>query len=171
VWTGRELIVWGTSLRVQDGEGALWILDLGVGEQGEISERFVLRIDRQTSRITDVIPVGYSLDLAVGAGAVWTNRDGTGAVRIDASTLNVDQLRIRNFGPFAVGEGGVWFLDRGATDVAVSRLDPETLEIDVSIPVRSFPSTVGLEPALDTTSHTVWVPSDDRNEITRIDLY
>ena len=47
-----------------------------------------------------------------------------------------------------------WSLDRGATDVAVS-LDPETLEIDVSIPVPSFPNTVGFEPALDTTSHAV----------------
>lgn len=155
----------------EEGEGALWILDLGVGEQGEISDGFVLRVDSETSRITDVIPVGYSLDLAVGAGAVWTNREGTGAVRIDARTLDVEPMQVRNFEPFAVGEGGVWFLDRGATDVAVSRLDPETLEIDVSIPVPSFPSTVGLEPALDTTSHTVWVPSDDRDQITRIDLY
>ena len=79
-------------------------------------------------------------------------------------------MPVRNLDPSSWARVASWFLDRGATDVAVS-LDPETLEIDVSIPVPSLPSTVGFEPALDATSHTVRVPRDDRNEIARIDLH
>jgi hypothetical protein len=54
--------------------------------------------------------------------------------------------------------------------VAVSRLDPESLQVNASLPEPSYPSTVDLEPVYDSSSHTIWVPSDDENNITRVDL-
>jgi len=79
-------------------------------------------------------------------------------------------LNVGSFEPFAIGEGGVWFLDRKGGGVDVARLNTETMQVDISAPVEGFPSTVGLEPALDTESHSIWVPDDDNNRLYRVDL-
>lgn len=101
---------------------------------------------------------------------MWAAHGREGGVRIDATTLQVEPLNLPHFEPFAVGDGGVWFLDRGGPGVAVSRLDPETLQVNVSLPEPSYPSTVNLEPVHDPSSHAIWIPSDDDNNITRVDL-
>jgi hypothetical protein len=90
----------------------------------------------------------------------------------ERKTLKVSQLHAKPFEPFAVGEGGVWYLDRHIVgpDVAVNRLDPKTLKPNLTVQEPSFPSTVGLNPALDETSHTVWIVSDDKDQLTQIAL-
>lgn len=158
------------TLDFEVGEGSAWVLSLGIGRGGSISDGFVLRVDLETGRISGQVPVGHSLDLTVGEGAVWAAHGREGGVRIDATTLQVEPLNLPHFEPFAVGDGGVWFLDRGGPGVAVSRLDPETLQVNVSLPEPSYPSTVNLEPVHDPSSHAIWIPSDDDNNITRVDL-
>lgn len=158
------------TLDFEVGEGSAWVLSLGISQGGGISDGFVLRVEPETGRISGVVPVGYSLDLTVGEGAVWAAHKREGGVRVDATTLHVDSLNLADFEPFAVGDGGVWFLDRGGPGVAVSRLDPETLQVNASVPEPSYPSTVDLEPVYDPSSHTIWIPSDDEYNITRVDL-
>lgn len=160
VWVPRGLA---------DGEGAVWILDAGVvGGIGR--DGLILRVDPTTDRVTDTVPIGYANNFVVGAGAIWTNVEGTGPVRIDAQTLEIQPLHIGYFEPFAIGDGGVWFLDRMGHEVDVARLNTETLQVDISVPVGGFPSTVGLEPVLEPVSNSIWVPDDDNNKLYRVDL-
>jgi hypothetical protein len=149
----------------------VWVLDLGISpHSGEIVDGYILRISARSGRLTGRVSVGHTNTLVVGDGEVWTTREGTGAIAIDTRTLAITRAHVQAFEPFGVGDGGVWFLHRAPHHVAIRRLDPTTLRVDASIPEPSFPSTVGLDPALDTTSGTIWVPSDDRDKLTRIGL-
>jgi hypothetical protein len=152
------------------GEGAVWVL---VPEwlKGEIIGGFVVKVDPESERVVAAAPVGYSLWLDAGGGAVWAQSGQRRAVRIDPETVEVvgEPIEVEGgFAPFGVGEGGVWFITDlpGARSGAVSRLNPDTLEVDVSIPLETTPSWSA---GLDTSTHTVWVGTEDSSLI-RIDL-
>lgn len=168
---GASTSRWIAGLAV--AEGSVWLIDLGFSSGGgTIVDGYIVRIAPHSGNVTGMVSVGHTNEIAVGDGAVWTTNGQGNAIRIDAKTLKVTSLRVKNFEPFAVGEGGVWYLDRAISgpQVAVKRLDPKTLKTTLSVTEPSFPSTVGLNPVLDETSHTAWVVSDDKDRVTRINL-
>ncbi len=154
------------------GEGAVWVLIPEWSEpEGEITDGFVAKIDPASERVVAAASVGYSLWFGVGEGAVWAQSGPRGAVQIDPATVEVVGKPIEvegGFAPFGVGEGGVWFITDlpGGRSVAVSRLNPETLEVDASVTLETTPTWSA---GLDTTTHTIWVGTED-NSLIRIDL-
>ncbi len=154
------------------GQGAVWCAVWEIGNEHEYGG-FLVRVDEATNTVSDVLPLGASGSLAVGDGAVWTNdyRSSPPPVRIDATTLQERSFDAPNFEPFAVGEGGVWFLQRQNDEELVSRLDPSTLTVDATIPLPFDPKVGSVQAyALDVSSDTVWLAFES-GEVTRIDLY
>jgi TolB protein len=131
------------------GEGAVWVTTVDA----------VVRLDPQTADVVARIDIaeadsaipGGGEGIAVGFGSVWvanpvfTDSDprfpqGTtgGVARLDPATNRpVDSVVFTDRTPtqVAVGEGAVWM----TTGDAVTRLDPETLEIEATISVNRRP--------------------------------
>ncbi len=115
------------------GDAAVWVANSTTG--------VVHRVDPATSRVTTEIPVGKGrISLEMHAGRLWVvdsgNRtvsrfDGATGSRIGAPTVIGGFLR-----GFAVGEGGVWVLQRDQTSV-LHRIDPGTGKVEASIPLGS----------------------------------
>jgi hypothetical protein len=145
----------------------------------------VVRIDPATSEVTGTADFRSQMVLhaAAGEGAVWlagwlSQFDpsvGTGSddrvlsVRVDASTLEVEQGRIfeppnDSFRPFGVGAGGVWFLGREG----IARLKVDTMEVDVAVPLEEGPMQTEFG-VLDEASESIWI-ANYRHTVTRIDL-
>ncbi len=157
------------------GEGAAWVLVLGINAGGLAPDGFLVRIGTDPYQVTGVVSVGHTNTFAVGYGAVWTEKAGVGAVRIDATTLDVEHLSLHQFEPqfwpFAVTQEGVWFLTAGnGNGLAVALYNTSSGSVDLSVSEPSSPATVGLNPDLDPLSHTIWVPDDDHDRVTRVDI-
>ena len=149
------------SNKLATGEGAVWV----VSANGTVS-----RIDPATNRVTDTIDVGgRPQGIAAGAGAVWvtiqrstdTYRDGT-VLRIDpGSNRVVATIGTKGGGPMgvAVGLGSVWVTNYFSN--SVSRINPTTNQIDVTICVA------GHFPDLAIGRGEVWVSGDVAGTISR----
>lgn len=107
------------------GAGAVWV---SVPAHEPHHEGRVVRIDPATNEVVARIPVEeYVEEIAASEGSVWGNAIEWAAggptfslVRIDAGTNEI-VARIPNVsGPLAVGDGGVWAVDR-----AGARAGPE----------------------------------------------
>lgn len=167
------------------GEGGVWVTTLDA----------VVRIDPETgdvvakmdlAEVDSAIPGGGD-GIAVGFGSVWVANpvstdddprfpEGTtgGVARIDPATNKpVDAVVFTDRTPTRVvaGEGAVWV----TTGDAVTRLDPETLEVEATIPVGRGPGDL-FHVATDIAvgEGSVWVavgvePPHPGNAVARID--
>jgi YVTN family beta-propeller protein len=154
---------------------------LGLGSVWAADPAFVTRLG-PSGRIRNVIPIDYTpqSSVAVGYGAVWANT-GLGVVRIDPATNEITARipssqngTVSGFSPTAVaaGEGAVWVANRSVAGNefstskkpgSVTRIDPETKDVVISIPV-------GHEPfAIATGGGAVWVANRTDSTVMRID--
>lgn len=160
------------------GNGGVWISALN-GRQA--SESGLLHLDPATNDVRDVPIPGIGGSAAIGDGAVWAG--GTlsafetsavegqlAAIRIDPNTMAMVGTPIgledTTVLPFAVGEGGLWFLG-GRREAAINRLNAETLQVDQSVVVGN---DWALEAALDPSAEIIWVVDEIHGSITRVDL-
>jgi Tol biopolymer transport system component len=168
--------------------------EIAIGEEGVwvTTVDAVVRLDPQTADVVARIDLaeadsaipGGGEGIAVGFGSVWVanpehdprSPQGTtgGVARIDPETNRaVDSVVFTERTPtqVAVGEGAVWV----TTGDAVTRLDPETLEIEATISMNRRPGD--LIPVLTDIAvgeGAVWVvaavePPHQGNAIARID--
>lgn len=161
------------------GEDGIWVW---VVDGGDSDEPGVLRIDPQDGSIQPVSAIEVGGAFAIGNGTLWTGGalsdfepdavDGTEtvAVQIDTRTLSVvgEPIRLGDtvFLPFAVGEGGVWYLG-GRAEAVIARLNAETLQVDELITVGNHHA---LNATLDSDAGTIWVADERDGSVIRIDL-
>lgn len=157
------------------GEGALWVASLTVVE-GAYEGGPLLRIDPDTNTVAAALLQGELSGgtrvpaLALGEDALWTSayvfepKETSLAIRIDARTYDVTRkpLSIHHFSPFAVAEGGVWFYGSGG----LSRLNPQTLEVDESVDFDAAP----IDAAFDPATRSFWLLDEWPSVVRRIDL-
>jgi len=161
------------------GEQAVWVADststLDVGPS-------LVRIDPATNRIAARVHDLAGHDVAVGNGEVWVHGwlssfepsvgNGSGdrpvAFRIDTTTNRRigEPIPLEQFHPFAVGEGGVWFIGDGPV---VSRLNLEYLHVDAEIATAPMAVDSTVHAVLDPAGGTIWVANYE-DSITRIEL-
>ena len=168
--------------RIRDvvvGEGGVWVHDSTSTLREGPS---LIHIDPVTERVVGRIPGLAVGDVAAGAGGVWFQgwlstidpSVGTGAgdrllaLRIDPATdrLVGDPIRLDWFRPFAVDEGGVWFVGEGPS---VSRLNTQDFKVDHSVPVEPVATDSAIHAVFDPSARTIWVANCE-DTITRIDL-
>lgn len=108
------------------GEQAVWVVDSTSTLEVDPS---LVRIDPATNRVVSRVHDLAGHDVAVGEGEVWAHGwlssfepsvdtgsgDGPVAFRIDTTTNRRigEPIPLEQFHPFAVGEGGVWFVGEG----------------------------------------------------------
>jgi hypothetical protein len=130
---------------------------------GSVDDSLLYRLDSWTGRVEGVLDLDAYAPIAGSVTQVWA-ATGDALVRIDPETGRPlgDPLPASNTGDaLAIGEGGVWFFDP-AKDRAVSRLNPVTGRVDVSVD-----GTAGIDLAAYLGS--VWV-MNSQDSITRIEL-
>ncbi len=69
--------------------------------------------------------------------------------------------------PFALGEGGMWFY--GGGDVAIRRLNVETMEVDESVDVSGHAENA-IDAVLDPSTRTIWFAPYE-GDVVRIDVH
>lgn len=166
--------------QVVTGEGAVWVRVL-TGDDSATPG--VLRIDPHTNAVSAKLAPG-AWAVAVGDGGVWVpgalstyDPSATGnagdqpaAVRFDPVTTEVSgqpvPLGDTVFLPFAVGEGGVWFLG-GRTEARIERLNTSTLQVDESVFLGDHHS---LDSVLDVGNSSIWVADESNGTIVRVTL-
>jgi DNA-binding beta-propeller fold protein YncE len=142
----------------------------------------LIHIDPQANEVVAAIPGLAGLNVTTGDGHVWIQSwlstidpsVGTGSgdypvvLHIDPATDQFvgDPIRMAFFYPFAVWEGGIWFVGE---ESAVARLNTATLEVDHSVVVDPVAQDSTVHAALDTSTGTIWV-ANYQEAITRIDL-
>jgi DNA-binding beta-propeller fold protein YncE len=104
----------------------------------------VSRIDPETNRIVESIPVGIlPYDIAIDGDTLWvTDYEDELVVRVDTDKKRVVS-RLDDFtGPagIVVGAGSVWVMDHTA-DLLI-RIDPQTNEIVEEIPIGYGPESI-----------------------------
>jgi DNA-binding beta-propeller fold protein YncE len=145
----------------------LWVTAFEPTMGAPIEQRIV-RVDRETGRVTATIAVPWIAisggDLAAGAGALWHVRNGAVA-RFDPATGNViATVRVAGSADHvAFGAGAVWITDQ--RDGRVYRIDPATSQVAATI------SVPGIARAISAAEGTVWVMSSRASEqlLSRID--
>jgi YVTN family beta-propeller protein len=145
-----------TSMQVAFGAGSVWVssgnYDMGPPEPrgpGDV----VLRIDPQTNRVVDRIPVDPPSGLAFGHGSVWATSAGHGTLsRIDPQTGEVVAKIDVGRAPVDVAvdesSGAVWVasvdlpnnyggygIPQHSEDRNLTRVDPETNRVVAEIPI------------------------------------
>jgi len=127
----------------------------------------VSRIDRNSRRVTDTIPVGRNpLGITIDdQGGVWVanNADNT-VTRIDAQTRKPTATVAVNMSPGEIvsTKGAVWVAEAGAGQVG---------RIDLSNGFRVSQIPVGPEPVvLATDDKNLWVGDAKQNMISQIDI-
>jgi hypothetical protein len=162
------------------GSGSVWVFSHPEYTDETDKGTSLNRIDPQTNELVatplrgerfllggDIIPPL----IAVGEDEVWIHslgeaspRGGAVAIRVDARTNEVtrEPLPVDRFFPFAVAEGGVWFI---GPRTALSRLNPRTLEVDESVKLEV---TVG-DAAFDPATRSFWI-ADPGGSVVRVDL-
>lgn len=168
--------------RIRDvvvGEDGVWVVDSTSTLRRGPS---LIHIDPQANEVVATIPGLAGLNVTTGGGLVWMQgwlstidpSVGTGSgdrplvLRIDPATDQVvgDPIPMSFFHPFAVWEGGVWFVGEEST---VSRLSMEALEVDHSVVVDAVAQDSTVHATLDISTGTIWV-ANYQGTITRIDL-
>ena len=116
--------------RIATGVGSVWAL---TDRKGVLS-----RIDPDTNAsVAEVYVAGGATAVAFGDDALWiTSEDGqSSSTRVNPH--NNEIVETIEVGPkpgrLAVGEGGVWTLNRG--DGSVTRVDPATNKVVATIPI------------------------------------
>ena len=124
------------------GAGSVWITS-GSGEAG-----VVIRVDPETNRVVDRIPVGSPTGLAFGHGSVWVTSSGSGTLsRVDPRTGEVaEEIEVgRGALDVAVDDGsetvwvasGSFFSMENPEHHKLSRVDAATDRVVAQIPIAA----------------------------------
>jgi DNA-binding beta-propeller fold protein YncE len=123
-------------LEVTYGAGSVWVSSGYYPGAAKV----VLRIDPQTNRVVETIPVDTPSGLDFGHGSVWVTSAGHGTLsRIDPESGKV--VAKIEVGKGAVdiatdeGSGAVWVAD-WLKNGKLTRVDPETNRVVAQIPIR-----------------------------------
>ena len=109
----------------------------------------VSRIDPQTNRIVERIPVGFAVyDIAIDGDTLWltdlgfASGGGNVVVRVDTNSNRiVERIDVPAPATITVGGGSVWAVEFGAVldkPSKVARIDPQTNEVVEEIPVATY---------------------------------
>jgi streptogramin lyase len=161
--------------QVAFGAGSVWVTSgfyaVGPPPKKRGPGDIVIRIDPQTNRVVDRIPVDPPSALAFGHGSVWVSSGYFGTLsRIDPQTDEVvAKIRV---GQGAVGiaadessgavwVGGVSLSDDERENEKLSRVDPETNRVVAEIPIPAAPMAFGADDVA-VGEGAVWVSSADK---------
>jgi hypothetical protein len=105
----------------------------------------VLKVDPQTKRVVDRIPVDPPTDLAFGHGSVWVSSGGK-LVKVDPETNEVAGMVSVGayYSQLVVNGGGVWAMGQGANEYWLVRVDPSTIQVVGAEDSGAFWNTPGL---------------------------
>ena len=162
------------TVEVTFGAGSLWV------SSGDWTAAFdvVLRVDPETNRVVDRIPVDSPTGLAFGHGSVWATSAGDGTVsRIDPETGEVSsEIDVgRGVVDIATDErsGDVWiaglympedysegFSRQDSEYNKISRVDPQTNHVVAEIPIVAS-SLEGGAQSVAVGAGAVWAQSGD----------
>lgn len=173
------------------GGDSVWVNVLSDAEDNVVQGASLLRIDPQTNEVADILLPNKLLlggtevppVMTADESDVWVVKEESHgatvpsyvlAVRVDAQTGEitgesgnlVPKAMGRSFFPFATDRGGMWFYGRG--DVAVHRLNSETMQVDESVHLRDQ-TGYAIDAVLDPAAGTIWIASYD-GPVIRIDL-
>lgn len=107
------------------------------------ARKAVSRIDPETNRIVERIPVGIAAyDIAIDGDTLWvTDLERGVVVLVDASTNRVvERIDVPAAAGISVGSGSVWVVEFGAfldKPSKLARIDPQTNEVVKEIPIAS----------------------------------
>jgi hypothetical protein len=160
----------GGSPELAVGAGSVWIShdEFSDPKPRRYPGDLVLRVDPQTNRVVDRIPVDTPTGLAFGFGSVWVTSAGYGTLsRIDPQTgevvakIDVDRGAV----DVAVDEssGAVWVAGQQnkPENNKLSRVDPETNRVVAEIPIRAHARDGGAD-NVAVGEGEVWVSSADK---------
>jgi YVTN family beta-propeller protein len=125
----------------------------------------VSRIDPETNRVVESIPVGIlPYDIAIDGDTLWvTDFDNELVVRVDTDEKQVVS-RLEDFnGPTGIvlGAGSVWVLDHSADSLV--RIDPQTNKIVEEIPIGYAPENI------EFGAGDVWTANATNFSVSRVD--
>lgn len=171
--------------------GSVWVNVLSDVEDDLVQGASLHRIDPQANEVVDILLRNKLLlggddfppVMAAGESDAWvTKEDSHGAtapsdvlvVRVDAQTGEIlgesGNLVPNGMGPtvfpFAADNGSMWFY--GGGQVAVHRLNVETMEVDESVDLSDHAMNV-IDAVLDPNAGTIWVASYE-GPVIRIEL-
>jgi hypothetical protein len=159
--------------QVAVGAGSVWVSS-GYYSRGPTPRSpcdVVLRVDPQTKRVVDRIPVDLPAALAYGHGSVWVTSGNYGTLsRIDPQTgevvakIDVDRGAVdvaADESSGAVWVGGVAFNYDKPENNKLSRVDPETNRVVAEIPIRADIPAGGGASNVAVGEGAVWVSSSD----------
>jgi DNA-binding beta-propeller fold protein YncE len=148
------------------------------------SKKAVSRIDPQTNRIVERIPVGFpAYDIAIDGDTLWLTHlgsptpGGNVVARVDTTTNRVvERIEVPAPATITVSGGAVWVVEFGAVldkPSKVARIDPQTNKVVEEIPVATrYPYHMALG------ADSIWIangldmekPSRDKLSVSRLDL-
>ena len=141
------------------GDEAVWALTT--------LDTLVSQIDYETNQAAAPIEAGNTLQsIAVGYGSAWVVGDGEDLIRIDPATnavsaiIRVPLQEFKNLNGVSAGAGAIWV--SSLSDGSVSRIDPETEQVEVKIAVPWAGQIVA-------TENAIWVTNQIDPLLTRID--
>ena len=162
------------TVEVTFGAGSLWVSSGDWTAAADV----VLRVDPETNRVVDRIPVDSPTGLAFGHGSVWATSAGDGTVsRIDPETGEVSaEIEVgRGAVDIATDErsGDVWiaglympedysedFSQQDSEYNKISRVDPQTNHVVAEIPIVAS-SLEGGAQSVAVGAGAVWAQSGD----------
>lgn len=170
--------------------GSVWVNVLSYDDGDAVPGGSLIRIDAEANQVVanlfrQKLLLGgdeFPPVMAAGESDLWvvdaeaggsSDPVGVVAVRIDAGTGGIiaESERLGSVGgltvfPFAANGDEMWFF--GGGDVAVNRLDTETLRVDQTVDFSALTNTA-IDAVLDPITGTIWVASYE-GPVVRIDL-
>jgi hypothetical protein len=146
------------------GEGSV-LAALAQPPGGPFAGGTLVRIDPATNQVAGTFDLGTYPSISMGEGMIWAMTD-SGLLQIDPATgqpLGGATEVPCSGDALAVGAGGVWCFDP-ARDRALTRFNPQTGQVDVSIQLDE--GTLGT--ALAASPGSMWVLHGQ--QLTRVDL-
>jgi DNA-binding beta-propeller fold protein YncE len=142
-------------IAADESSGAVWVAssylpkDFGGYDWPKYSEdRNLTRIDAETNRVVEEIPIetrsrygGGAWNVAVGAGAVWVLSGDGNLLKVDPATNEIAARVSVGVSPtsyLAVYGGGVWAMGQ-AEEFRLVRVDPSTMHIVASEDIGPIP--------------------------------
>lgn len=163
----------GSPVRLEAGEGYLWMLDRKESPQGGASgpnkgktdgkampprDSILLKLDPDTREVLSAVEEpGFGANLEVGGGAVWlSGNEQRSIVRLDPETETTQTIGFGSdpyVNAIAATENGVWVSAQNGRNSLVARIDPDTGEVVAEIEVSGIASDV----TVDEDTGDVWV--------------
>ena len=154
--------------------GAVWVASVylpktygGYDNPKYSEDRNLTRLDPETNRVVEEIPIeahshygGGANNVAVGEGAVWVLSGDGNLLKVDPSTNEI-AARVRvgdSPSHLAVYGGGVWAMVQ-AKEYRLVRVDPNTMHIVASEDIGPIPKI--MEGALAAGGGYVWFSSEE----------